>query len=503
MAELPEALDPLVGSGVNRADILNEAKILVGGTWRTGRGGSVTVIDPSTNTPLGTISTADARDVDDAVAAAEDAFAESSPWRTMNPSERAVLLWEIAAVIEEHAEELAHLETLDQGQPLHISRNLSVRGAAEHFRYYAGWCTKIDGRVPSPSRGDAMSFVRREPIGVCALITPWNFPLMIAAWKLAPALACGNTVVIKPANETPLTTLRLAELMEEAGLPSGVVNVVTGGAAVGQQLSAHDRVRKISFTGSTRVGQDIVQRASGNLKRVSLELGGNAASIVYPDADLSRAVPAHVASVTNNSGQVCGAISRIYVHSDIADEFIRQATAAMKNIRVGTGTDAGVQMGPLNSKNHFDRVSSLVNDAVAQGASLLTGGQAPEGVDSSGFFLEPTVLADLTDEMSVVNEEIFGPVMPILTWTDEDELLTRVNATEYALGASVWTRDVGRAHSVARRIEAGCVRINTANGLDPSTPWGGMKMSGWGREMGPESIDAYTESKSVWIDLSH
>jgi NAD-dependent aldehyde dehydrogenases len=419
----------------------------------------------------------------------------------MLPNERARLLWAIADGIEANAAELSRLETLDQGQPLRVSAGMSVAGAAEHFRYFAGWCTKLDGRVPSVSRRDAMLYTQRVPVGVCGLITPWNFPLLIAAWKLAPALATGNTVVLKPAEQTSLTTLRLAEIMEEAGLPQGVLNVVTGAGATGRLITEHSGIDKVSFTGSTAVGREIVRASSGNLKRLSLELGGKAASIVCEDADLDKIIAKNIANVTNNSGQVCGALSRFYVHESIADEFIARAQEQLGSISVGNGLDEGIQMGPLNSFEHMERVDEMVQSALREGASAVLGGSRMGGDFAAGSFYPPTLLTGVTEQMAVARDEIFGPVMPIMTYTDEDEVIARVNDSEYGLSASVWTENLARGHRLAARISAGAVRVNTVSGLDPAAPWGGMRASGWGREMGAEALEAYTEVKATWIGL--
>ncbi|WP_219414448.1 aldehyde dehydrogenase family protein [Pseudonocardia nigra] len=474
---------------------------LIGGGWRASDSGATFVtVDPTNGETIGVVPDGGATDIDAAVTAARDALGDPQ-WARMSPSERARLLWRVADLLERDAEEIAVLETRDQGQPLRIARNVSVAGAVEHFRYYAGWCTKIDGRAPAHSRADALNYTRRVPVGVCGLITPWNFPLLIAAWKLAPALACGNTVVLKPAEQTPLTALRLARIFIEAGFPPGVVNVVTGGPEAGRALVEHDGVDKVSFTGSTEVGRSIVRGSAGNLKRLSLELGGKAASVIVGDADLERAVAGNLQSGIQNSGQVCAASSRFYVARPRYEEFAERLAKAAAAVQLGPGQDPDTQMGPVVGEEHLSRVDGYVRSGVEQGAALLTGGARAAGPLARGSFYLPTVFADADDGMRIAREEIFGPVLTVMPFDDLDEVAARVNDSEYGLAASVWTRDLATAHHLADRIHAGCVRVNMVAGIDPAAPWGGMKASGWGREMGTEAIEDYTEVKSVWIGL--
>ncbi|PXY29302.1 betaine-aldehyde dehydrogenase [Prauserella coralliicola] len=473
-------------------------QLLIGGQWVDAAGGGrFETTDPATARPLGTVADAGQADVDSAVAAARTAFA-SGPWPELTPAARARILWRVGDLIDQHAAELAELECRDQGQPLGIARNVSVAAAAEHFRYYAGWVTKIEGETSPVSIPGVLQYTRREPIGVCALITPWNFPLMIASWKLAPALACGNTVVLKPAEQTPLTTLRLAELMIEAGVPAGVLNVLTGGPATGKALVAHPDVDKVSFTGSTDVGREIVRASAGNLKRVSLELGGKAPVVVLPDADLDAAVEGCLQGGFLNAGQVCAAYTRFYVHASVADEFSQRLGKAADALVVGPGLDPATQVGPLVSAEHLSSVDALVRGAAAEGARLAAGGEL---VGCDGHFYRPTVLTGVTDDMIIARKEVFGPVLAVLPFDDPDEVVARANDTEYGLAASVWTRDVGAAHSLAAAIRAGTVFVNMPNPVDAAAPWGGFKASGWGREMGKHAIDLYTEIKSVWTRL--
>jgi acyl-CoA reductase-like NAD-dependent aldehyde dehydrogenase len=460
-------------------------------------------LNPATGETLARVAEANAADVDLAVAAARRAF-ENRAWRQMSAYDRTNLLLRLADLIEKEADELAVLECLNNGKPAHLTRLVEVEGSIKTFRYFAGWPTKFGGEtLPVSPRGGAqiLNYTTREPVGVAGLIVPWNYPLSMAAWKVAPALAAGCAVVLKPAEQTPLTALRLGELALEAGFPPGVLNVVTGFGDAGAALVAHPGVDKIAFTGSTEVGKLIVKAAAGNLKKVSLELGGKSPHIVFPDADLEAAAAAVASGIFFNQGQTCTAGSRLYAHADCFDRVVEAVTAAARKLKVGDGLLPTSDLGPLVSQEQWDRVNGYVDIGRQEGARVLTGGGRPPGLER-GFFFEPTVFVNATARMRIVREEIFGPVLSALPWKEVDDLVTVANDSEYGLSAGIWTNNLKQAHRAAAALKAGTVWINCYNLIDPATPFGGFKQSGWGREHGRQAMELYSETKSVWVNLS-
>jgi phenylacetaldehyde dehydrogenase len=481
------------------AFIQAEHKLLIDGQWvEAASGETFESINPATEETLATVAHGQAEDIERAVKAARRAFADDSPWRRMNASDRGRLIWRIADLIEENADELAMLESLDNGKPYGVARAADVPLAADLFRYMAGWPTKIEGTtVPIsalPAPGEYLAYTLREPVGVVGQIIPWNFPLLMAAWKLGPVLACGCTVVLKPAEQTPLSALRLGEIMLEAGLPAGVVNIVTGFGDAGAALAAHDDVDKVAFTGSTEVGKLIVKAAAGNLKKVTLELGGKSPNVVYADADLQGAIAGAANGIFFNHGQCCNAGSRLYVQKGIFDDVVAGVAEAAKKIKVAPGTDPDSEMGPLISDEQFEKVLGYLDSGKTDGAEAVVGGGR---ASDRGYFVQPTILTNTTNDMKVVREEIFGPVVCAIPFDSPEEIVPIANDTPYGLAAGVFTKDISKAHRTAKRLRAGTVWINTYHVFDAAMPFGGYKESGWGREMGSQVLNNYLETKSV------
>jgi phenylacetaldehyde dehydrogenase len=474
-------------------------QLFINGQWTDAASGKTfETPNPATGATLASVAEGDAEDINRAVAAARKAF-DDGPWGRITPSERGRIIWRIGDLILEHAEELAELESLDNGKPYAVALAADIPLAADLFHYMAGWATKIEGNsinisVPYMPGANFHSYTLREPVGVVGQIIPWNFPLLMAAWKLGPALTTGNTVVLKPAEQTPLTAIRLAGLIAEAGMPDGVVNVVTGfGETAGAALAAHPMVDKVAFTGSTEVGRLIVHAAAGNLKKVSLELGGKSPNIVFDDAS-PEAVAGAASAIFFNHGQCCVAGSRLYVQQSKFDEVVEGVAEIAKSIKLGPGMNADTQMGPLVSDEQLRRVTGYLESGKQDGATAVTGGGR---LGDTGYFVEPTVLTNTTPDMKVVREEIFGPVVVAAPFQSLDDVAAVANDSEYGLGAGIWTQDISKAHALAKKLRAGTVWINCYNVFDASLPFGGYKQSGWGREMGHEVLEAYTEVKAV------
>jgi aldehyde dehydrogenase (NAD+) len=479
---------------------IKPGKLFIDGKWVDSVSGKTfDTINPAMEEVITSIAEGDSADIDLAVTAARKAF-EDGPWRKTDARDRGRILLEIANLIEKNKDELALLETLDNGKPVSETTNADLPLVIDCLLYYAGWADKIHGET-IPVRGDFFNYTLREPVGVVGQIIPWNFPLLMAAWKIAPALACGNTVVLKPAEQTPLTALRLGEICQEAGLPDGVLNIVPGyGPTAGAALAEHMDVDKIAFTGEYTTGRIIMQAASKNLKRVSLELGGKSPNIVFADSDIDSAVNGAMTGIFFNQGEVCCAGSRLFLEKSIHDEFVEKLSDKASSLRVGNPEDAGTQMGAQVSKEQFDKILGYIDTGKQEGAKLVTGG---ERCGEKGYFIKPTIFDAVDNNMKIAREEIFGPVVSAITFDDVDDVVRQSNLSIYGLAAAVWTRDIKKAHRLARDLKAGTIWINTYNTFDAASPFGGYKQSGFGRELGIHALELYTQVKSVWINLGN
>ncbi len=481
--------------------MVDQKQLFINNEWRRAQSGDVMdVINPATEEVIAQVASAGAADLDAAVSAARAAL--EGPWARLSARERGRLVRRLGDRLLERADEVARLETLHNGKPISESRHIEIPAAAECFEYYGGWSDKVMGET-IPVRGNHLTYTLREPLGVVAAIVPWNFPLLLAAWKVAPALACGNTVILKPASQTPLTALALADIALEVGLPAGVLNVLTGpGSTLGQAIVEHPGIDKIAFTGDTSTGKGIMRGAAGTLKKITLELGGKSPNIVLPDADLEAAVRGATVGIFYGKGEVCAAGSRLLVDRSIKDQFVDKLAARAKKMTAGDPMNPQTRFGALSSKTQLETVLRYIESGRSEGATLVAGGARTDIGTGKGYFVQPTVFTDVRPEMTISREEIFGPVLAAIEFADIDEAIARANDTPYGLAAGVWTRDIKKAHYIARKLQAGTVWINTYNVYDTAAPFGGYKQSGFGREMGAHALEHYTQVKSVWVDLN-